>query len=708
MPKRRPHSLSLGRLVAALLLGAAALTIGAFIVLAEASQAAVLAGAQAVALATGQERARQISAHLDIAPHAISGFERRLTADLIELSDPTRLEAAVVGGLLEHQDLTEMTVTFASTTGGDLSWQLSARRSSPTTVLVQITRQSAKGWITTRRAPNAADEEAGASDPTQHPTFSTPSAPQHFGQLLWSDLAFAEPRPAGEPEVVVTVQKAIRHRGRVLVIRAGVHAAALDEVIARAGHDDRVKAGHIFVSDRHGRLITRMRPNDRHVLLDEAGRPDRDGDVRVSDREVPSEVVAALARARQTKVKAGESRTTRIAAGGGAYLTTLTALPAGFTQDWMVGVVFPESAFLDDVRARQRRAMAVVSLALALMIALAWLAFRAFRKGFDRVVADASKMCTLDFSPDPRPAHFREVQGAHDALERAKTALRAMGRYVPVDLVRELFADNRDPRLGARRIDLTIMFTDVQDFTTTAEAMPPERLAEALGLYLSTVATAIASTGGLVDKYMGDGVMALWNVPRTLAEHPRAACEAVLRAQVAERALFDSSAWAGLPAWVTRFGLHRDTAMVGHFGAPDRFSYTAMGDGVNLAARLEGANKLYGTTTLVSETVRDAAREGFVWRRIDRIAVKGKSKGVTVYELMGRVGEVDEEAMQKVARYEAALDAYLEGRFEAARRAFAALGSDAPSSALAARCETLLANPPAPESWSGVYRALQK
>jgi len=146
--------------------------------------------------------------------------------------------------------------------------------------------------------------------------------------------------------------------------------------------------------------------------------------------------------------------------------------------------------------------------------------------------------------------------------------------------------------------------------------------------------------------------------------------------------------------------------MVGHFGAPDRMSYTALGDGVNLASRAEGLNKQYGTTILATEAVHEAAKDSFAFRRLDRVAVKGKSKGTLVYELLGPAG-LAPEPLAAVRGYEAALDLYFGGEFAAALARFESLPDDPPSRILAERCRLLLAAPP-PAAWNGVFIASTK
>ncbi len=155
--------------------------------------------------------------------------------------------------------------------------------------------------------------------------------------------------------------------------------------------------------------------------------------------------------------------------------------------------------------------------------------------------------------------------------------------------------------------------------------------------------TAIRETDGTVDKFIGDAVMTFWNAPTPHPDHAKRACRAALGWAVAARELYDSAAWKPLPPLVTRFGIHTATVMVGHFGAPDRLSYTALGDGVNIASRLESLCKQYDLTNLVSEAVYEGAKDEFSFRLVDRVAVKGKHDAVRVYELLGPIGAVDEK-----------------------------------------------------------------
>jgi adenylate cyclase len=250
------------------------------------------------------------------------------------------------------------------------------------------------------------------------------------------------------------------------------------------------------------------------------------------------------------------------------------------------------------------------------------------------------------------------------------------------------------------------MFTYLKDFTTVSEQLPPNQLAAVLGTYLQTMTEAIHSTQGTVDKYIGDAVMAFWNAPSTDAEHARKACEAALRCVEATERLYASDRWLGMPPLTTRFGLHSARVLVGHFGAPDRLNYTAIGDGVNAAARLEGLNKEYETTILASEAVYLMTKDHFQFRFIDEVAVKGKRQSLKVYALIGRLSP-ESRPSAIATRYEAAFEQYRNGSFARALELLEPNTDDAPSRVLAERCAKYLQEKPA-NDWNGVHHATLK
>jgi adenylate cyclase len=396
----------------------------------------------------------------------------------------------------------------------------------------------------------------------------------------------------------------------------------------------------------------------------------------------------------------------RLLVGNRPYLVSFRALTG--TQDWRVVVVVAEDE-LPGVTEQQRlrvRLLAFVAALSTVILVGGALTLHTVGRGLHQISLSSSRMREFDFTPASPGATFKDMEDVMGSLELAKTAMRAMSKYVPVDLVRLLYRTGQEPRLGGELMPVSLLFSDIKGFTTLAERLPPNELARVLGRYFEVMSAAVQGCGGTIDKYIGDAIMAVWNVPTPTAEHPRRACEAALAAQAAGEALFASAEWQGRAPLVTRFGLHTAEVLVGHFGAPDRLSYTCLGDGVNLAARLEGLNKQYGTTLLASDAVRQAAGPAFAFRFLDVVAVSGKGEAVRVHELLGpaslRGARVD-----TARRYEEALARYLLRDFRAALRMFEALARDPPSEVLAARCRQFLAAPP-PDDWNGTYVATSK
>jgi len=482
------------------------------------------------------------------------------------------------------------------------------------------------------------------------------------------------------------------------VVRVGLLASHLDDqVSAIRVNNEPDDPFRIFLCDADGRLISRLAPDDRLAASGE--------DLRIAALHASPMVALALRNpALDHAATTNSPANGRFELDGRAY--DVSFRPLARTQGWLVGITGPEDYYLSSLRDTLRRLLLLALGVTLLAIVGGSLTVRALRRGLGQITHETARLQAFDFTASQPRASFRDVAEVLDSVEQAKTAMRAMRKYVPVDLVRQLYESNREPVLGGRLEDISLLFTDVRGFTTLAETLEPDRLARLLGHYFSAMTAAVHDAHGTVDKYIGDAVMAMWNAPRPCADHAVAACRAAIACVARTDALFASELWEGLPPLVTRFGLHHGRVMVGHFGAPDRFSFTAIGDGVNLAARLEGLNKLYGTTILVSDAIERDARDQFCFRRIDRVAVKGKSLGVEVYELLGE-RDADPARVAQAQTYECALDAYFARDFELALATLAALGDDGPARVLAERCEALRVAAP-PSDWDGTFAATEK
>jgi adenylate cyclase len=691
----------------------------------ESSRRSILESSERLRAAAARRVEGRVQASLSEASDVLEAIARDATHAAMDTADPALIEARLFSAVDNAPHVADVTLTHAEAHGfdpqGDLRlapdgrWQVSVYRASTRRdgpILTRTVKMDGQRFVAQRRdrAPNASllaapfVPEGDAPDPTAHDTFGLPASKSFYGKAIWSDLHYSEldkALPSADRRVVLSVQKAIEDAGGhfVGVLKVELLRETIDHELSRLRVDesDPTDSHRVFLCDASGWLVSRVSATDE---LQSHG-----VDLRVPPLNAPPMIAAALSFPALSSVSIGRPDASgTVTVGGNPLLVTFHAIVG--SQGWIIGIVVPAERYTRDLTLlRNRFVFAYVSVTV-LVLLVGWLVLGRVRLAFARIAALTTRMRSFDFAPTLAVAPFRDVAEVMDGLERAKTAMRALGKYVPVDLVRELYAANREPTLGGELREMSILFTDIRNFTTVAEGLPPEVLAPALGRYLEAMIAGVHSTGGTIDKLIGDGVMAFWNAPSRYPDHPRRACAAVVACLEATEKLFASEAWAGLPPFFTRFGLHCDTVLVGHFGAPDRLSYTLMGDGVNLASRLEALGKQYGVATLVSHAVVERVQGEFVFRLVDRVAVKGKTKGVGVYELLGRVG-FDGPKLAIARAYERALEAYFIRDFARARELVASQLDDGPSATLEARCVDFENHPP-PPAWDGVFVATAK
>ena len=285
---------------------------------------------------------------------------------------------------------------------------------------------------------------------------------------------------------------------------------------------------------------------------------------------------------------------------------------------------------------------------------------------------------------------------------REKAKLRAVfSQYVSGPVVDRILADPARAKLGGERKELTVLFSDIRGFSLFSEGMAPEKLAEFLGEYLTPMTELVLASGGTLDKYIGDAIMAIWGAPIDVPDHAARACEVALEMQETLIALNKLWAKTDKPAVAIGIGINTGAMAVGNMGSAARFDYTVLGDQVNLGSRLEALTKEYGISILVGESTAQAAGDTFVFREIDLVRVKGRAGAIPVFELVGRKGTVVDPA------FAAALANYRRREFGPAQQAFAALTGDPVAVILAARCAELAAAP-LPDDWDGVYEQRSK
>lgn len=287
---------------------------------------------------------------------------------------------------------------------------------------------------------------------------------------------------------------------------------------------------------------------------------------------------------------------------------------------------------------------------------------------------------------------------------KGRSLKKAFSSYVSPDLVRQIEKDPDKLVLGGEQREITILFSDIRGFTSISEGLTPQDLVRLLNEYLNPMTRIVLEEKGTLDKFIGDAVMAIFNAPLDLDAHPEAACRAAVRMIEALKGLNDGFRTRGMNQIDIGIGINTGLAVVGNMGADIRFDYTAIGDSVNLASRLEGLNKYYGTHILVSDDTRKGVvSAGYNFREVDRVRVKGKQLPVVIYELV--VGDAG-----IIARFEEGLNLYRVSNFQSAAHIFSELSdkfSDGPSKLYLERCRDYMINPP-PEDWDGAYTAKTK
>jgi adenylate cyclase len=300
---------------------------------------------------------------------------------------------------------------------------------------------------------------------------------------------------------------------------------------------------------------------------------------------------------------------------------------------------------------------------------------------------------------------------------REKERIReTFGHYVDPRIVRGLL-ENRLPADGGERQVMSVFFSDMADFTQICEGLTPDAAVRFLNRYFSLMSEVIRGQQGIVDKYIGDSVMAFWGPPFTGAsDHARLCCVAAL-GQMGLMEAFRAElpdllgTRHGLPEVNVRMGIASGDVTVGNIGSETSRGYTVIGDTVNLASRLEQANKFYGTRILVSEATQNLARETLAFREIDSLRVAGKMEPVRVFELLGYPSELSEASRKLAETFATGLARYRNRDWAGAEAAFreclAVQPADRPSQVMLERIDAFRQTPPA-EAWNGVWIALSK
>ena len=400
------------------------------------------------------------------------------------------------------------------------------------------------------------------------------------------------------------------------------------------------------------------------------------------------------------------------------YLASFSALPAEVGQEWTVGVVVPLDDYLGSVKRTTNNIMIFALFMAIISVAVAWLVGAKISKPVRELVDEANRIRRLDLSDDIRTdSNIAEVHQLADAMRAMKKALDAFGKFVPKGLVKQLMESDHGVELGGERRKLVVLFTDIAGFTGISERLSPEELTHHISEYFEELTHIIRAHNGVIDKYIGDAIMAFWGAPNHNPRQHVDACAALLSIQTKLAVLNADWERMGKPVLKTRVGMHVGEVIVGNVGSSERMNYTILGDTVNVASRLEGLNRLYTSTELlISEAIHDEVKADFLTRPLDFVAVKGRKVPIGVYELMASLDPQSPHHATSEQRLLAQLTtdafaAYLSQRWDNVIQGCDEIlerrPQDGPARILRERSLQFIDHPP-PHDWTGHFEATEK
>lgn len=399
------------------------------------------------------------------------------------------------------------------------------------------------------------------------------------------------------------------------------------------------------------------------------------------------------------------------------YISSFSFFPKTFEKKWSIGLIAPIDTFVGSIKDTQRKILFITFLIFLVSVALIGYIARRIARPIILLSEEATRIKNFELNNNEEVrTDIYELQLLNNSISSMRMSMRAFSKFIPKVLVAKLLKTNQTVKIGGKLRRVTLLFSDIVNFTTVSENYSPEKLVLHLSEYFEEVTQIIMKANGTIDKYIGDAVMAFWGAPIMDKDQALNACRAALSLQLRLSNLNRQWAIEGKPVLETRIGIHTGNVIVGNMGSSDRMNYTALGDTVNLAARLEGTNKMYHTHTIISEEVFQEVQDRCLVRPIDFVAVKGKTKAVKIYELVGIFHDdpallPTETQVNYCHLFTKAFQLYTERRWDAAISLLedikAHYGENFTTTLYLERCIHFKENPP-PEDWDGVMHLTEK
>jgi adenylate cyclase len=503
-------------------------------------------------------------------------------------------------------------------------------------------------------------------DPRERPWYK--DAERHDGSWLTGPYVFFATGKLG-----YTVQSSL-DKGRDGVVAGDLLLNVTEDILRR---EQLTSSGVAFLFDDDDHIIA-------HPQMSE-----------MLGREVSGQDNASIPHLRETDM-AGVLKAIRTWRAGGIseqffrdpdrrlYAAAFETIPNSGPANLHMAVVAPVDEFFANILSERGRLFAITLGFVGLMVPIVFLMGSLLSRSLRTLVQETDRI--QRFEPSTAPpvrSMIREIDELGRSVATLRTVTQTFSRFVPRRLVERLIETGTPLQLGGTRREVTLLFSDVVNFTEITEKADPTRVMRYTSRYFAEMSREIMSHAGTVDKFIGDAIMAIWNAPADDPDHAANACAAALAFQRANDRLNMEFEREGWPVYRTRCGLHTGEAVVGNIGSEDRMNYTALGATVNLAARLEGLNKTYGTSILVSSALKKRVEARFFFRSIDRISPKGFAESFDIYELRSEADDSDRSNPEFCREWESVYAALRNGPLVIAETELAAFVSKYPKDKVA-------------------------
>ncbi|CEG58640.1 adenylate/guanylate cyclase domain-containing protein [Legionella fallonii] len=374
-------------------------------------------------------------------------------------------------------------------------------------------------------------------------------------------------------------------------------------------------------------------------------------------------------------------------------------------KPWHINIIVPAEDVLAPLQTLSIRALLLTIFVLLIGVLMTRYISKKISYPIIQLAKQTEEITKLNLNQPPSlQTVIKEISYMDKSLAAMRASLASFQRYLPRSLVKKLITSGKIAHVGGQNENLTILFSDIQDFTTLSEEIRPQQLMNYLSEYFQSMTESVIVHQGTLDKYIGDAVMAFWNAPSRDEKHAFHACQtAVDMLQRAEK-LNSYKRQNGLSEFKIRIGINSGEAVVGNVGSDDRLNFTALGDAVNLSSRLESINKIYHSEIIISHTTYEQVANEFTFRLLDQVAVRGKRKITTIYELIAKPNIENLEQHKK--EFAIAFALYQKGEWKQSLGLFKqltpAFHGDQLASIYIERCQQLIKSPPI--VWDGIWR----